>query len=482
MTASSMLALLLVGCGPSRVWYGHSADRRHLVEVLEQGGDQWVRLDGEDQRAFEAIAVDALAVGPSGRPLVYGVQQDGRWRLVSDGRIGPPHAGIGELVLSADGRHEAYAVEDGDGWRVVHDGQRGPRFDAILERSLRFSPDGRHLAYVAERSGHHHVIHDGAERQGFVGEGFEGISALRFGPDGRLVHVGRRGRRFWVVVEGDARGPYDGIGEVVVGRDREAFAALVDDRWVAVVDGKTSPAQRRVDDLRIADDDTVAYVVTTSHGDQRVVVVEPTARGGQALDGHAAVVRDSLRLTPGGTLAYVAVSQAGEARMVLRRGGGGATEPGPIFDVLRPAILAGTRWGYVARRQRRWHAVIDGRIGPGYEWAGDLVFTRDGARFAHLARHAGWDLVVHDRGRHAVPRAVAGSLAFDAAGRHLGCLVAVPEVRRFYLTVDGQVAAPFDLGEVAAAAVTLGPSLAEDRDLVRRWVAAELDRRALEGG
>jgi hypothetical protein len=449
---------MLLGCRPALVWYGHSADRRHRVEVIEQHGHQWVRVDGRDGEQYEAIAIDALVLSEDGAHVAYAAKDDGGWFIVRDGHAGRRHDGIGGLLLSHDAARLAYIAEDDGHWRVWLDEEAGSHFDAILDGSLRFSDDGAHLAYAAERGDGAHVIADGE-----IGPAFDGVSALRFGPTGRLAYVGRRNDMSHVVIDGLEQGPFHGIGELVVGNARHAYAALREPHWVAVVDGDEGPGYRRIDELRLSRDDRLAYVATKD-GRQLVVV------DGKPISTHQNVPRGSLTFADDGRLAWVGRDADGRARMYIDG------TAGPAFDDVEPPVFAsqGSRWGYIATRGERSLVVIDGRESIGYDWAGDLVLSHDGRHHAYVVRRGHSEIVVHDRGREAFPKVVVGTLAFDRSGEHWACIIGDPTVKRFFLAIDGRPTQPFDLGELAARATRT--SARRDDEVLRRWVAADLER------
>jgi hypothetical protein len=117
-----ILAAVLGGsCKSVVVHYEWSADRRHLVRVIEEGIDQFVERDGRAEPSYRAIGVESLVLSRDGAHLAYPGMTAAGWEVVHDGRRSRPWRGIGELALSEDGRHLAYAALDDEGWRVVRD-------------------------------------------------------------------------------------------------------------------------------------------------------------------------------------------------------------------------------------------------------------------------------------------------------------------------------------------------------------------------
>jgi hypothetical protein len=459
-----VLGVATLGCSPTVVWYGHSPDRRHEVEIVESASSQRIRVDGEEGEPFRGIAPEALAYSPDGTRLAYAAEDATGWHLVVDGVPGPAHAGIGQVTFSPNGKSIAYVALDRDRWRAFRDQVPGRAFPAVLEDTLRFSADGAHLAYVARTQ--------------------KGVSAVldeHVGPsyDGTLGYVARRGQRSRLVLDGAEGLEVDAIGEVVFANGHSAYAALREPAWVAVVDGVVGQPYDRVDALRLTlDGQHVAYVAR--RGRQQLVVHDGVESAPYPL-----VEQRTLTFAPDGRLAYVASPPAPADPAEARPPGGMHLvldgSPGPAFDEIEPPVFAprGRRWGYLAKRAGKAFVIVDGRESVPYRWASDLTFSQDGARHAYLARQGRAGMVVRDDSRTALPPLVRGSLVLDATGRHFACVVAVRSVRQFYLVVDGLPRRVFDLGELAAALALL-PAEKQltgriDAALIRRWVRAELE-------
>jgi WD40-like Beta Propeller Repeat len=461
-----VLGALVVGCAPaSRMWFGHSADRLHRVDVWDDGNHQWVELDGVRQRRVRSVALGTVALSEHGEHLAYAVETKVGWRLEFDGAAGRHHDAVGDLAMASHGWRVAYAAMDEGVWSVWEAGRAGPGFDAILRDTLTFSPDGRRFAYAARRGKASYVVLDGSE-----GPAFDGIRSLAFGPTGRLVYVARKPDGAQVVNDGVPGFVYQGIGEVVVGSSRVAYAALGERGWRAVVDGREGPVFRRVDDLRINRQDRLAYVATREDGARQVVVE------GVAVATHRAISRRSLQVGPKGRLAFIARDEGG---MHMRLDG----EPGPSFEGIENAVFAdrGSRWGYVAQRAGRTTVVIDGAPMGSWDWAADLVFSPDGRRYAFAAHVDGRDVVVADGAVRTVAKIVVGTLAFDSQSRRLGYVIGDPQTRRFHFAADGLASRPFILGELVAAAAVDPDQLRSDPEIMRRWVVAELERPSMGG-
>lgn len=450
--------LLCVCCGlacTSTVWYGRSPDRRHLVEVIARGQEQRVRRDSRLDPAFEAIGVESLSFDPDGRRVAYPARRGDRWMLVVDGVPGRPWDGIGEVRFSPDGRRVAYGALEGTRWQVVCDGRVGPVADAVLAGSLTFTLDGRHLAHVIARGEEHRVVMDGR-----LGPAYRAIGQLAFEGD-RLRYVARGARGVHLVVDEREGPPFSAITQVAWSPEgrRRAYLARTASGAVAVVDGKPGPPH-----------DGAAGLLFSRDGRHVAYAAQCGARARVMIDGVEGPLFDGVRVqtlafTGRGALLYVA-HERGWYRVVHD----GTAGP-PFEEIDRPAVGPRVnRWGYVARRGRRYEVVVDGMTVGEYDWAGDLTFGPDGAQRYVVAR-GGQRAVVHQGHQHPLDVVVEGTLVVSRDGRHWACLAGDRHRRELFVSVDGAERRPFDLQELVGA-VAHGSGRAE---LLRQWISAELE-------
>jgi hypothetical protein len=460
------LVAVLAGCGPTLVWHGKSPDRRHDVRVIEKRG-QFVVHDGARGPTFDGIAIGALAFSPDSKRLAYAASRGASWRLVVDGREGPPFSAIGTALFSTDSRRVAYIAQRGRAWHVVIDGAIGPPFDAILAGSLTFSADGTRVAYAGHRTDGDHAVFDGA-----VGPAYRGLRQLQFSPDG--AHVGYLAR----VITDDAVAVVDGaVGSAFATVDaltfapaggRVAYIAQTREGWHAVVDGTPGPAWDLVRGVAFSGDGShVAYVARRAQGETRVIAdgVE-----GPAFTG---VRPASLAFGPGAS-APTYIAQRDLRFFVVHAG----TE-GVAFDDVRAPVWSsdGTHWAYVGQLGARQTLVLDGVEGARERSFGDVVFAPGGARLAYAARRGPNVAVVVDGKAHVFDIVLDGTLAFDARGRHWGCIAGSRAQRRFDVVVDGVPTSIVDVNETIDLAIRAAASGGNTRDgdrLLRAWVSAEL--------
>ncbi|MDC3954624.1 hypothetical protein [Polyangium jinanense] len=463
--ALSLALLFLAGCGPSVVWLGHSPDRRHHIEVLESSGKQRVRVDGVDGAEYLGIGIESLVWSADGRRLAYPARREKGWSLVVDGRAGPSFDGLGEVVLSPDGAHVAYAAQRKGAWFVVLDETPGPAFDAILEGTLLFGRGGR-FAYVARQGAFVRAIIDGTP-----GPRYDGIGALRFSEDGAAVaHAGRRGEEAFFWMNGRESAPAEAIAYHALAprRGRFAYVAKRNGQWRVTVDGVESAPYARISEVLFSDDGAhVAYAGKRADGE--VIVLdgvegppyEEIAPGSLVFGGE------------GGRLAYAA--RRGRDWHIVENG-----QEGPAYDAVDRPVFArrGAKFGYVAASRGTRFVVIDGREQRPFAWAGDLTFSADGRYHAYLADDGERMRVMHDGTATPFDSVIAGTLVHAEEGPGWACLVVDKAARKLFIVIDGAKKRPLDAEELAAAMTQ--PRLearvarAEDAEILRRWVAAEL--------
>lgn len=453
MRAVALVALLGSGC-THLVWYGHSDDRRHVAAVIEEGGTQRVRFDTVDGPRVKGVALEGLVFGADGH-FAYPAQVPAGWVVFHDGMPSAAFEGIGAVVLSPDGRHVAFAAQRSGGWYVVHDGVVGERFEALFPGSLRFGPGGQ-LVYAARRGEASFVVVEGR-----VSESWDGVGRVEFSPDGRRVAwLARRGQQAFVVVDGAPRGPFAGVAAHHFGPPE---VAVVDEGgWRLLRDGVPSEAFSAIGAVHVEAGRVAAPV--RRHGQGWVL-------DGAELRGPFEAVHPTLARDDAGALVFAA--KEGADWFVFH----GAARSGPWVQV-EDLQVAGAHVAFLGVRAQRDVVVLDGQERSSWDYASSLSLSPTGARLAHLAKRGeAWRLVV-DGAEHPVDLAIEGTVAFARSGRRAGCVTGDRLRRKLRFTFDDGTSRPLDFEElVAATARTARDELpTPDPGLLRRWVAAELER------
>jgi hypothetical protein len=209
-------------------------------------------------------------ISDDGKTVAYGLQNKGRWIVVSGGKKSEEYDGLREIALSRDGRRLAVVARFGDKWSLVVDGVRGESFDAVEKPT--FSADGSVVAYLAGT---------GKRDNDFLGL-FQGT--------------------WTVVVNGKRCEEFKEVRDLVLSRDgkRVAFSARKGAKQIAVVDGKAGQEVDNVSYLAFSGDgSTFGYAATDGRKAWPVVNGERVGPGFGGV-GHIAFGTD------GNTLAYMA--------------------------------------------------------------------------------------------------------------------------------------------------------------------------------
>ncbi len=417
-----LLALLASACTIRyRVWYGHSPDRQHRVEVIERGGHQHLHIDNEPPRRYLGVALKTIHFSEDSKRLAYAAEIDAGWVMVVDSVHSRPWTGIGEVIFGP-GQRLAYVANDSGRWRVVLEGTPSPFFEAVMQGSLTFSPDGRRLTFVVAEGDGFRVIVDG-ER----GPLYQAIGALRFDPDGkRLAYVAKHDGQQYLAIGEELLGPFLALADFTLGPGgRLGMLVRGEEGWRAVVDGSESEAFDNI---------------------------------------------DTIHFSPAGRHAYAA--QIDSLWFVILNG-----ERGLAYTSVGEIIFARELPVYQARLGKEAFVVVDGIRGPALKWVGHLAISPDGAHFAYLGQRWGGNIsVFHDGAVHAVPRALDGTLVLSDDGRHWACLALNQARKGIEVVINGEFRRPFDLQELTAL-VMLAPNApnAQHAKMLRRWVKAELE-------
>ena len=472
MRALALLALLGTGC-THLVWYGRSDDRRHVASVIEQGGRQHVRVDMVDGPEVLGIGVDALAFGEEGE-VAYPAQVADGWVVIHRARAtldragqlsprssraesrdesGPRFDAIGELQLQHG--QLLYTAEQAGKWHLVRDGKSSEGFDTILPGSLTVSSTGR-VAFAAQDGRNFFAVIDGQRSAPM-----DAIGQLRFSTDGtRAGFIARRAGSSFIVIEGTEQGPFEAIAELQLGPP-DVFIARTEGGWRVFVNGQPGESFERIAGLH-----TLGGVAYAARRGKQEWIIDGARQLGPFTSLKSQLARDTS-----GRLVFVA--QREEAWLVSI----GGEESGPWSEVETPA-LGGAHVGFIGERDRARVLVLDGKELAAWDWAGSLVLSPDGTRYAHLARRGAHTLLVVDGVERSFDVIVAGSLAFSKDSRRFACVTGEQQTRQLFITRDDGKRTAVDLEELVAALSRSSPEVAltsPDVTLLRRWVEAELE-------
>ena len=417
-----LLTLLVCGCSKEYlVWYGHSPDRLHRVEVIEKDKRQQLKLDATLSQPYLGVALETIVFSEDSKRFAYAAKTDAGWIVTVDGVHSRPWTGIGE-VLFGPGQQLAYVASDLGGWQVVREGVPSAPFEAVMQGSLTFSPDGCFLAFVIAEGNQFRVV-----VKGELGPLYEGIGALRFGPDSQqLAYIVRKGGHQYLALGDRLLGPFNAIADFTLGPNRRlGMLVRSDDGWRALIDGQESEVFDNFSSIQFSQGGQYAYAAER--------------------DGHWFIIRDGER-----SLAFSSVRQLTFAAELLFYEASWDSDNFVVADTLR---------------------------GPSLEWVGRLIVSPDGLHLAYMGQP--WDRsvsVFYDGAVMDVPHAISGTLVLSNDYQHWACLVQDERDGGIDIIIDGQFRHPFDLEEMMARIMlTPDASSSEHEKMIRRWVKADLE-------
>ena len=321
-----------------------SADRRTLAGGTELGLRIWDARSGRQRRFVPDGEVQAVAISPNGRTVVYGGKR-GRINLLDASGRGAPRGlarlpGVHALsaAFSPDGARLAVGLSDGTArqWDIAT-GREIARFEGhdCCVAGVAFSPDGSAVA-TSSKDGTAKVWAAGGNVQALAHAGRGAVTGLAFGPDGRWVMAAtRRGpATVWDIGAAQPPAPVRGTNPA------RALALSPDGTQVAVAGrgGKlrlADVAARRV--VRTLPTETLADVVAFDRAGELVVaagrpaaVVLRTASGETVTRVNGSSLSTGAAFSPrGDTLAIATDDWIGDGVVSFRRPGDGPA-PGEI--------------------------------------------------------------------------------------------------------------------------------------------------------
>ena len=417
-----LLLTLLLGCSKEYlVWYGHSPDRLHSVEVIEKDKRQQIKVGSMLSQPYLGVALETIVFSDDSQRFAYAAETEDGWIVVVDGVHSRPWTGIGEVLFDA-GQQLVYVAAASECWQVVLEGVPSTSFEAVMRGSLTFSPLGNHLAYVVVEGDKFCVVVDGEPSPLY-----DAIGALQFGPEGkRLAYISRVGDHQYLALDDQLLGPFDLIADFTLGPNgRLGMLVRSDDGWRAVID------------------------------EQKEEVFDNLG---------------SIQFSQGGQYAYAA--ERDNSWFIIRD-----SEPSQTFSSVGQLTFAGESLYYQASRGSENFVVVDSTRGPSLKWVGRLNVSPDGLHLAYLGQP--WEgsvSVFHNDIVNPIPDALNGTLVLSDDYQHWACLAQNEVDGGIDIVIDGQFRCSFDLEEMMALIMlTPDASSAQHEKMLRRWIKAELE-------
>lgn len=408
--------------------------------------------------------------GPGGRRIAYCFAEDDHYRVVIDGHLSPKQdldiQDPPKPVFSANGERFAYSGRRAKEQFMVIDGQAQPAY--LIVADFCFSPDGKRTAYVgvllgSDGRGKSYAVVDGQQ-----GDEWDVISyGPVFTPDSkRVVFVGKRAKKYHLVVDGKAGVGYDYIGLTLApsyvdassgdtqrypnyfiafspdGR-RIAYTATKGDTRIVVVDEKPGPEHRFVWKPTFSADSTHFAYIAGDGPDRRVVI------DGDADPPYPVIWEGPVFSTTGHLMAY----RAGEilSQRVVVNGKEERAYDGIVCTILEnpwegALVLGpdGRRVAYVTKQDHAWFVIVDDKVGPAYETVDKktLCFSPDGRRLGYAAKKNGKWFMVVDRHPEAPHDAILTPPFFTQDSKHVAYIIR--DADNEAVVVDGHVGSKYD--------------------------------------
>jgi len=369
------------------------------------------------------------------------------------------------VTVNAAGRGYAYVAKAGEGVYVVHNGKRGAPYQDVDHTTLRVSPDGQRVVYGAKKAADWVLVVDGKEFGPFVS-----IGPPVFSPDSRsLVCEVQQGDRWRLYLNGK-------LSELVPSYYDKPYFNATSQRVMYVENTSQDQLKRMViADLELkplyslfcaaqplaVSEDKTRIAAVSNRGSKFVVVDLSFARPSNLREGTPYDGIKSVALSPDGkSLAYIAFRMANPLAVL-----NGREEPIPRSDQMPwpPVIKPGKGVGIQIFDKDT--AYLHEAFVPGaqpnrrYTEVAELVYSADGAKYAHIAIANnkfltvvnGVDGPLYDRvigprfspdGRYVAYRARQDGKRFmvvtDAAGKVLSTHRAYDQVFDPVFTADGK--------------------------------------------
>jgi hypothetical protein len=373
-----------------------------------------------------------------GRGVAYIAEQNGRQRVVHNGRAGKFYQEISHLRISPDGQHVSYSYTTGELLVMVTDGLESNSFVDVYDAV--YSPDSQHVAYLGEGrdkkmrivldgkdievcqnvvSSNFMFTHDSAKMLYHIRPDREGQDAslitfdLKTGSktvkqclDSPIVMNSANDRIAATVAEGDKRvvinfavdspdvvgksGAYDALNNITISEDGKgvAFIGVKGKQGYLVMNGKEDriPDELMVYDAPVIRPDMKGAGIILGTRDRyniQYVVFQSELGSGPKTKSYSQV-KELVYKKGDNSYAYVAMSRS-KAFVVLNG------KEGPAFDAVVAPMFSpdGSKLVYRARKGDKRFVVIADTVGskyrllPEYEMVFQTVFTSDGKSVAY---------------------------------------------------------------------------------------------------
>lgn len=343
-----------------------------------------------------------IVISDEGRGAAYISEQDGKQRVVHNGKPGLFFSEISRLTISPDGQRVSYRCALLGKQQAVVDSVPGQVYDNV--RDFYYSPDSRHLAYVVQLGNRLSILLDGKsiEESAAFGDVLYSASSTQL-----IYTIRSEGGGQSSLVIYDLKSGIKSVTEclntpMAMNRNSDRIAVAVKDGGkqrvtdfaIASPKGniRTSNAYDAVSDLAVSGDGkAVAFVGV--RGKKRYLVLsdkEEQLPDGTAVNGPP-VIRPDLK----GAGIVLSNTDPDDKRVAVFWALHGKTSLKAYDQVQELAYnLEGSVSAYVAKKKERWFVVINGVEGPEFDMVVTPKFSPDGSKLIYRARAKDKRLVV----------------------------------------------------------------------------------------
>ncbi|MFC1522704.1 hypothetical protein ACFL6Y_09870, partial [Elusimicrobiota bacterium] len=314
------------------------------------------------------------------------------------GPLGPPDLmglfAVGSIALSpipgtikdSDGSYVMPSESEKGGWRIRPLDKNSGRYDEISVISV--SKQGK-LACRARKGKKWFVVIDGED-----GPRYDSVYIIGFTEDGKLVYKARKGKKEFVVVDGNPGKKYDLVHSITLSNDNKlAYIARKGKKWFVVLDGQPGVKYDAVENilfnhknelLYIAKDNDSWFLVTGDKPGTRYdhiiysLIISPQGEPAYEADinGKNFVIYKDQAGPMYNAISNMTFTKDGELAYVARKGDKSFVvfngEPGLKYDHITSFLMApDNKPVYVTVKNERWRLVHGDQKGPEY----DLIHT-----------------------------------------------------------------------------------------------------------
>lgn len=394
----------------------------HVAFAIKVGTSFVVKRDQIKGKLYSKIDLDSLRYSPNGKRLTYVGLRSGKSMAVVDGIEGPPFDSIIDgPTFSPDSIHVGYWAKSGENLIAVMDGKSfvagtNVKFTKYYNYKP-FSPDFKHFAYAGENNGKTYICLDGVRTES---DNYRG--RLNFDWENRLIYLGEKSGKNFVVTGGNMGPLFDNIGGFLISHSAKQLIYVGNRNYEVghfkqhvVVNNTIGKGYDMVQGPVISPDGKhYAYL-----GQQEM---------GPKVNNVAFFVLDGMELAQYSWFDGYKFSQNSEhIAYIAHRGGNsfvvnsGVSEGIQYFNISDLQFSPnGSRLSYWVRKSpnSKLYRITDGKEGVSLESGGEQVFSPDSKHNIYFGMRGASAVIVADEQVTQLPAGITkyGSVVFESSG------------------------------------------------------------------